>query len=132
MIRGCKAGCKPAKIVVKNTKGQTIDVFQTEKSCSRKYFPEFHELYLNAKFKGNSEYYSKDLKLIFIKHKNEGSLCPTGSCVSWYVFDKQQNEKFKVKSSTELRKLLKITKRFYKDVDYFGFFENEKFKIWRA
>lgn len=126
------AGWKPNEIIVKNAKGQTINIFQTEKSCSKHYFPDFGESYLNNKFNGDSKYYSKELQLLFIKHKNKGVLCPNGSCVSWCVLDKQQNKNFKVKSSKELGKLLKLTKRFYKDNDLFGFFENEKYKIWRG
>lgn len=132
MIRDGRVGWKPSKIEVLNEKGEIIDILGTVKGCSRKYFPQFDSTYLGVQFDGKSEYYSKKLKLTFIKHKHEGYLSPTRSCVSWCVLDKQQNKKYNVKSSTELRKILSINRRFYREINRNGYYDDDNYRIWKA
>lgn len=132
MIKDGRVGWKPSKIEVFNERGELIDVSGTVKGASRKYFPQFEPTYLGVQLNKKSEYYSKKLKLTFIKHKNEGYLTPTSSYVAWYVFDKRQNKKYNVKSSVELRKILSINRRFYRQINQNGFYDDENFRIWKA
>lgn len=129
------AGWKPSGVQVFRN-NVLIGEFGSVNSCSLTYFPDKAHTYLHVLFgrqKDKCQYYSKKLNLLFVKIEKKGYLKPNNrSCASWCVFDKQQNKKYDVKSSKELGKLLKLTKRFYKDVDYFGFFEDDKYKIWRA
>lgn len=126
------AGWRPSKVqVFKNN--VLIGEWGSVNSCSLTFFPNKAHTYLHALFAGQKEYYSKKLNLLFIKIEKKGYLKPNNSLCSRYnVYDKQKNEKIKIISTKELKKHLTINGRFYREINRNGFYEDEKYKIYRA